>query len=116
MRKLDSVVDLVGISLADMVMDGLDGFLISRCLYLFLPIGWKIHSFIVLWERKGFDLLVDRKIEEILSHKRCWMDSKLLLKSRSSLIADIANSIKALLLVGFDFSKKILYLVEVSSF
>ena len=44
------------------------------------------------------------------------MDSKLFLKSRSSLIADIANRIKALLLVGFDFSKKILYLVEVSSF
>ena len=116
MRKLDSVVDLVGISLADMVMDGLDSFFISRCLYLFLPISWKIHCPIVLWERKGFDLLVDRKIEEILSHKRCWMDSKLLLKSRSSLIADIANSIKAFLLVGFDFSKKSLYLVEVSSF
>ena len=97
-------------------MDGLDSFLISRRLYLFLPIGWKIHCPIVLWKRKGFDLLVDSKIEEILSHKRGWMDRKLLLKSRSSLIADIANRIKALLLVGFDFSKKSLYLVEVSSF
>ena len=75
MRKLDGVVDLVGVSLADVVMDGFDGLLISRRLYLFLPIGWKIYCLIVLWERKGFYLLVDGELEEILSHERCRMNS-----------------------------------------
>ena len=113
--QLYRVVDLIGIALADMMMDSLDSFLVLLLRSQPLPSRWHPHFLIGQGNGSLLGLIVDSKVEEVFFLERSGMNLELFLEGWRCFIADIADSIVSFLLPALNLCQKFLHLVKTAS-
>ena len=113
--QLHRVVDLIGIALADMTMNGLDIFLVFLLRSQPLPRSWHFHFLIGQGNGSLLGLIVDSKVEEVFFLERSGMNLELFLKGWRCFIADIADSIVSFLLPTLNLCQKFFHLVQAAS-
>ena len=113
--QLHRVVDLIGIALADMMMNGLDSLLVLLLRSQPLPSCWHFHFLIGQGNGSLLSLIVDSKVEEVFLLERGRMNLELFLKGWRCFIADIADSIVSFLLPALNLCQKFLHLVKTAS-
>ena len=113
--QLDRVVDLIGVALADMMMNSLDSLLVVLLRSQPLPSSWHLHFLIGQGNGSLLGLIVDSKVEEVFLLEWSGMNLELFLKGWSCFIADIADSIVSFLLPDLNLCQKFLHLVKTAS-
>ena len=113
--QLYRVVDLIGIALADMMMNSLDSLPVLLLRSQPLPSCWHFHFLIGQGNGSLFGLIMDSKVEEVFFLERIRMNLELFLKGWSCFIADIADSIVSFLLPTLNLCQKFFHLVKTTS-
>ena len=113
--QLHRVVDLIGIALADMMMDSLDSFPVFLLRSQPLPSLWHFHFLIGQGNGSLLGLIVDSKVEEVFLLEWSGMNLELFLEGWSCFIADITYSIVSFLLPALNLCQNFLHLVKATS-